>query len=86
MAVPKGCFRWQACYQARQGGEYHAHAATQGDGLLEIRRSVLVPYTAEGMFDLIEHAEDYPKFLPWCVAATILERSDDWVAARIDFS
>jgi len=38
------------------------------------------------MFDLIEHAEDYPKFLPWCVAATILERSDDWVAARIDFS
>jgi ribosome-associated toxin RatA of RatAB toxin-antitoxin module/CRP-like cAMP-binding protein len=53
---------------------------------LELRRSVLVPYSAEGMFDLIEHAEDYPKFLPWCVAATILERSDDWVAARIDFS
>jgi ribosome-associated toxin RatA of RatAB toxin-antitoxin module len=47
---------------------------------------VLVPYTAEGMFDLIEHAEDYPKFLPWCVDATILERSDDWVAARIEFS
>ena len=55
-------------------------------GDLELRRSVLVPYTAEGMFDLIEHAEDYPKFLPWCVAATILERSDDWVAARIEFS
>jgi len=53
---------------------------------LELRRSVLVPYTAEGMFDLIEHAEDYPTFLPWCVAATILERSDDWVAARIEFS
>jgi ribosome-associated toxin RatA of RatAB toxin-antitoxin module len=53
---------------------------------VELRRSVLVPHTAEGMFDLIEHAEDYPKFLPWCVAATILERSDDWVAARIEFS
>jgi ribosome-associated toxin RatA of RatAB toxin-antitoxin module len=53
---------------------------------LELRRSVLVPYTAEGMFDLIEQAEHYPKFLPWCVAATILERSDDWVAARIEFS
>ncbi len=53
---------------------------------MEIRRSVLVPYSAERMFDLIEHAEDYPQFLPWCVAATILERSDDWVAARIDFS
>jgi len=53
---------------------------------LELKRSVLVPYTAEGMFDLIEQAEHYPKFLPWCVAATILERSDDWVAARIEFS
>ncbi len=38
------------------------------------------------MFDLIEQAEDYPQFLPWCVGATILERSDDWVAARIEFS
>ena len=53
---------------------------------MELKRSVLVPYPAEMMFDLIEHAEDYPKFLPWCVGATILERSDDWVAARIDFS
>jgi ribosome-associated toxin RatA of RatAB toxin-antitoxin module/CRP-like cAMP-binding protein len=47
---------------------------------------VLVPYSAEGMFDLIEQAEHYPQFLPWCVGATIFERSDDWVAARIDFS
>jgi ribosome-associated toxin RatA of RatAB toxin-antitoxin module/CRP-like cAMP-binding protein len=47
---------------------------------------VLVPYSAEGMFDLIERAEAYPEFLPWCTKATILERSDEWVAARIDFS
>ena len=47
---------------------------------------MLVPYSAESMFDLIEQAEDYPQFLPWCTAATILERSDDWVAARIEFS
>jgi ribosome-associated toxin RatA of RatAB toxin-antitoxin module len=70
----------------RQCGEYHAHVAQLQEEALEIRRSVLVPYTAEGMFDLIEQAEHYPSFLPWCVAATILERSDDWVAARIDFS
>jgi CRP/FNR family transcriptional regulator, cyclic AMP receptor protein len=53
---------------------------------LEIRRSVLVPYSAHDMFDLIEQAERYPQFLPWCTGATILERSDDWVAARIEFS
>lgn len=53
---------------------------------MEVRRSVLVPYSAESMFDLIERAELYPEFLPWCTGATILERSDDWVAARLDFS
>ncbi len=52
---------------------------------MELKRSVLVPYAAEAMFDLIEQAEHYPLFLPWCVGARILERSDDWVAARIEF-
>ena len=53
---------------------------------MEVRRSILVPHSAEAMFDLIEQAEHYPRFLPWCVGATILERSDDWVAAQLDFS
>jgi ribosome-associated toxin RatA of RatAB toxin-antitoxin module len=53
---------------------------------MEVRRSVIVPHPAEAMFDLIEQAEHYPQFLPWCVGATVLERSDDWVAAKVDFS
>jgi len=53
---------------------------------LNLERSVLLPYSAEDIFDLIETAENYPQFLPWCTAATILERSDDWVAARLEFS
>jgi CRP/FNR family transcriptional regulator, cyclic AMP receptor protein len=53
---------------------------------LELKRSVLLPYSAESMFDLIERAEAYPEFLPWCTGVRILERSDEWVAARIEFS
>ena len=53
---------------------------------MEIRQSVLLPYSAHDMFDLIETAENYPQFLPWCTKATLLERSDDWVAARLEFS
>jgi ribosome-associated toxin RatA of RatAB toxin-antitoxin module len=53
---------------------------------VEIRRSVLVPYSAESMFDVIEQAELYPSFLPWCTSAEILERSDEWVEARLEFS
>ncbi len=47
---------------------------------------MLVPFSVEDMFDLIEKAEAYPQFLPWCTGAHILERSDDWVAARIEFT
>jgi len=50
---------------------------------MELHRSALVEYSAEDMFDLIERAEDYPAFLPWCAAAKILERDDSIVAADI---
>jgi len=53
---------------------------------VKVLRSVLVPYSTESMFDVIEQAEFYPLFLPWCVGATILERSDDQVSGKIDFS
>jgi ribosome-associated toxin RatA of RatAB toxin-antitoxin module len=53
---------------------------------MEIRRSALVGFAAEQMFDLIEAAEDYPSFLPWCSAATILSRDDSAVAAEITVS
>jgi ribosome-associated toxin RatA of RatAB toxin-antitoxin module len=57
-----------------------------GGGRMRIHQSVLLPYAVEDMFDLIERAEAYPQFVPWCNGATILERSDDWVAARLEFT
>ncbi len=51
---------------------------------MEIRRSALVGHPAARMFELIEAAEHYPEFLPWCASARILERSDEVVAARIE--
>jgi ribosome-associated toxin RatA of RatAB toxin-antitoxin module len=50
---------------------------------MDIRRSALVAHTAERLFDVIEHAEHYPSFLPWCAGATILERTSQIVRARI---
>jgi ribosome-associated toxin RatA of RatAB toxin-antitoxin module len=49
----------------------------------EIRKSALVAHSTERIFDLIEAAEHYPEFLPWCAAATIIGRSEDVVSARI---
>jgi len=50
---------------------------------MEVRRLLLVPHPAERMYDLIEGAEYYPAFLPWCGAATVLARTDEEVAARV---
>ena len=48
-----------------------------------VRKSALVAYSAEHRFDLIEAAEDYPAFLPWCAGASILYRDENNVAAEI---
>lgn len=50
---------------------------------MEARRTVLVAHSAERMFDLIEAAEHYPAFLPWCASATVLQRDDEVVVARL---
>jgi ribosome-associated toxin RatA of RatAB toxin-antitoxin module len=50
---------------------------------LEIRRSALIGHSATATFDLIEAAEHYPAFLPWCSSAVILARDSTVVIARI---
>jgi coenzyme Q-binding protein COQ10 len=34
----------------------------------------IVPYHAEDLFDLVADVAQYPKFLPWCVAARVRKR------------
>ena len=51
---------------------------------MDVHRSALVAHPAERLFDIIEAAEHYPEFLPWCERATILQRDDEVVAARIE--
>ena len=50
---------------------------------MEVRRSALIAHPAASTFDVIEQAEHYPEFLPWCASATILARDDNVVAARL---
>ena len=50
---------------------------------VEIRRSALIQSSAARTFDLIEAAEHYPAFLPWCANAVILARDESVVSARL---
>src|SRR5512134_1486177 len=44
--------------------------------MAEVQKSVLVGYSADRMFDLVDRIEDYPGFLPWC-GGTKVEHLDE---------
>src|SRR5690606_37889521 len=48
-----------------------------------VRKSALVPYSAERMFTLVDRVEDYPKFLPWCGGTEVKRNDDGTVTATI---
>jgi ribosome-associated toxin RatA of RatAB toxin-antitoxin module len=50
---------------------------------VDIRKSALIGRSSSAMFDLIEAAEHYPAFMPWCAGATVLARDESVVVARI---
>jgi ribosome-associated toxin RatA of RatAB toxin-antitoxin module len=51
--------------------------------VVEVIRSVLVGYSREQMYALVDAVEDYPKFLPWCGGATVIHRDDQVTRATI---
>ncbi len=51
-----------------------------------ISKSVIVPYTVEEMFTLVDDFESYPLFIPWCIAANVISRDEHEVKATLTFS
>jgi ribosome-associated toxin RatA of RatAB toxin-antitoxin module len=49
-----------------------------------VRKSVLVPFAASRMFELVDDVARYPEFLPWCAGATVHDARDDGKKARLD--
>ena len=48
-----------------------------------VHKSVLVGYSAEQMFALVDRVEDYPKFLPWCGAVDVQLREENKLVATL---
>jgi ribosome-associated toxin RatA of RatAB toxin-antitoxin module len=49
----------------------------------EVRRSALLPFSAEQVYGLVADVERYPEFLPWCTAARIVEAERDEVTVTL---
>jgi ribosome-associated toxin RatA of RatAB toxin-antitoxin module len=48
-----------------------------------ISRSAIVEHSAQKMFALVDDIESYPRFLPWCTAARVEERTPAGVRATL---
>lgn len=52
----------------------------------QVKRSAIVPYSAEAMFDLVADIESYPKFLPGCSRAVVCSRDGDSVVGMLSLA
>ncbi|HJS22299.1 MAG TPA: type II toxin-antitoxin system RatA family toxin [Steroidobacteraceae bacterium] len=55
----------------------------QVEGVRQISRHALVPFSPAQMFALVDDIASYPQFLPWCRSAQVIERSADEAIARL---
>jgi ribosome-associated toxin RatA of RatAB toxin-antitoxin module len=51
-----------------------------------VHKSVLAPYSAQQMFDLVDDVARYPEFLPWCGGSVVVASHAGGTTARIDIN
>jgi len=51
-----------------------------------VKKSVLLWYSPHEMYTLVTAVSDYPRFLPWCDKAEVLQQHDDGVTARLSLA
>lgn len=49
----------------------------------KIARSAIVAHSAEQLYDLVQDIEAYPRFLPWCREARVVESGPDGTRASL---
>jgi ribosome-associated toxin RatA of RatAB toxin-antitoxin module len=51
-----------------------------------VRKSVLIWYSAQEMFELVTDPERYPQFLPWCSHARVISRDEHGMMAELSLA
>ncbi len=49
----------------------------------QVKKSVLLWYSAHEMYALVTGVADYPSFLPWCERAEVVEQHEGGMTARL---
>lgn len=48
-----------------------------------VKKSVLLWYSPREMYELVVNVREYPRFMPWCERAEVLEESPQGMTARL---
>jgi ribosome-associated toxin RatA of RatAB toxin-antitoxin module len=48
-----------------------------------VKKSALVKFSAQQMFDIVNNIESYPDYLPWCQTSRILNQKKDMIEAEL---
>jgi ribosome-associated toxin RatA of RatAB toxin-antitoxin module len=59
------------------------HSIQSAHCMKHVKKSVLLWYSPHEMYELVTAVQDYPKFLPWCERADVLEKHDGGVTAKL---
>ena len=51
-----------------------------------VEKSVLLFFSAEQMFALVDAVADYPKFLPWCGDSSVTKLDESRIRATVDIN
>ena len=51
-----------------------------------VEKSVLLSFSAEQMFGLVDKVADYPQFLPWCGGTSVTVVNDSTIRATVDIN
>jgi len=54
--------------------------------MTSIKRSALVQYSADQMFDLVNDIENYPEFMLGCAEAAVISQSDESIVGKLKLS
>lgn len=52
----------------------------------QVKKSILLWYTAREMYGLVLNVRAYPQFMPWCEHAEVLEESEQGMTARLSLA
>lgn len=52
--------------------------------MYSVKKTILVPYSQEEMYNLVNDIKNYPKYIPWCVSTKIIEEKLSFVTANIN--